>query len=222
MKHLFILAFIILFPFLLNAWHGYLKPARKSEIQHIDCSYIQGKLRPYTDDIIKVTESQGNTLKSMAGEGYKIVRNEMKKHLPSVYTIIEDYVSTLSYKGAKPMDCDKEKYCWFLRLYNKNGHFLDWHFDNNFTSGARYTLVCNIHVSPCNTSHFMTKERVVPSESGSGVIYNGTDVKHAISSQSDDCTRIALIVPMYENDQITLLGRWRKWARDISFQNLKL
>lgn len=231
MKYILILVFIIVFPFLLNFWHGYLKPAQISEIHRTDCSYIQNKLGHHIDDIIKVIESRGNKLDSSTNsnmsEGYKIVRNEIKKHLPEVYEIIEAYVSSLQYEQTRPMNCDKDKYCWFLRLYNKDGHFLDWHFDNNFTRGVRYTFVCNVYVSKCNTSHFMEKDKnnrmhVIPSESGSAVIYNGTDVKHAISSQTDDCVRIALIVPMYENEEKTLLGKWRQWARNISFHHLKL
>jgi hypothetical protein len=231
MKYIFIIVFIILFPFLLNTWHGYLKPAQKSEIQHMDCSYIQGKLRPYIDDIIKVIERRGtkldSTYNSNSSEGYKIIRNDMKKYLPEVFMIIEEYVSSLRYNESKPVSCDKDKYCWFLRLYNKDGHFLDWHFDNNFTVGPRHTFVCNIFISKCNTSHFMTKDmnnriHIISSESGSGVIYNGTDVKHAISSQTDDCVRVALIVPMYENEHMTFIGRWRKWARGIIYHHLKL
>ena len=231
MKYILILVFIIVSPFLLNAWHGYFKPAQDSEIHHVDCSYIQNKLSHHIDDIIKVIESRGTKLESTynsnSSEGYKIVRNDIKKNLPEVFKIIEEYVSSLNYNGARPVNCDKDKYCWFLRLYNKDGHFLDWHFDNNFTTGMRHTFVCNVFVSKCNTSHFMTKDRnnrmhIVPSDSGSGVIYNGTDVKHGISSQKDDCVRIALIVPMYENEHMTMLGTWRKWARGIMFHHLKL
>lgn len=223
--------FIILFPFLLNTWHGYLKPAQTSEIHQTDCSYIQNKLRHHIDDIIKVIESRGTKLESTSNsnssEGYKIVRNELQKYLPEVFMIIDEYVSSLSYNDSKPVSCDKDKYCWFLRLYNKDGHFLDWHFDNNFTVGLRHTFVCNIFISTCNSSHFMTKDvnnrmHVIPSESGSAVIYNGTDVKHAISSQTDNCARVALIVPMYENEHITFIGKWRKWARSIMFHYLKL
>jgi hypothetical protein len=219
---------LLLVPFLLNAWHGYFKPAQNSDVQRVDCSYVQDTLRPHVDDIIRVMETHGNKLSNpSASEGYKIVRDELKKYLPDVYARIEKYVSTLEYEGMRPMDCDEEKYCWFLRLYNKDGHFLDWHFDNNFTSGLRYTFVCNVFVSPCNTSHFLTRDnrnrmRVVQSEPGSGVIYNGTDVKHAISSQTNDCVRIALIVPLYENANVTLLGAWRKWARGIMYRHLKL
>jgi hypothetical protein len=168
-----------------------------------------------------------STSNSNSSEGYKIVRNELQKYLPEVFMIIEEYVSSLRYNDSKPVSCDKDKYCWFLRLYNKDGHFLDWHFDNNFTVGLRHTFVCNIFISTCNSSHFMTKDvnnrmHVIPSESGSAVIYNGTDVKHAISSQTDDCVRVALVVPMYENEHMTCIGKWRKWARGIMFHYLKL
>lgn len=233
MKYTVVVIIVLVFalPFLLNAWHGYFKPATNADIHHVDCTGIQDSLRQHVDDIITLMETHGNKLDSAsnsnASEGYKIVRDDIKKYAPEVYTIIEKYVSTLRHDDMTPMDCDKEKYCWFLRLYNKDGHFLDWHFDNNFTRGMRYTFVCNIFTSTCNTSQFMTRDRrnrmhVVQSEAGSGIIYDGTNVKHAISSQTDDCVRIALVVPLYENEDMTLLGRWRKWARGVTYHHLKL
>jgi hypothetical protein len=64
--------------------------------------------------------------------------------------------------------------------------------------------------------------RVINNTSGQGVFYNGSEVKHAISKQNENATRIALVVPFYEDDKLTYIGRWRKWARDIIYSTLKL
>ena len=231
-KRLLILLLIIfLFPFLLNLWHGYLKPAVEDEIDIIECKSLSESLRPHIDEMIPVIEEHGKSLNTKnnfnKSEGYKIVRNDIKTHLPHVFEIVENYLKSIEVKNMKMANCDTEKYCWFLRLYNKEGHFLDWHFDNNFTSGLRYTYVCNVYVSDNNESQFMVKNkhnrmRVISNTTGQGVFYNGSKVKHAISSQNKDAIRIALIVPYYENHTLTFIGAWRKWARDIIYSTLKL
>jgi len=222
---------IFLIPFLLNYWHGYLKPAEEDEIGAVDCKNLSESLKPHVGDIIRVIVNHGKSLDAKNNfnttEGYKIVRNDIKTHLPQVFEIIENYLKRIEVEHMSMADCDTEQYCWFLRLYNKEGHFLDWHFDNNFTSGLRYTYVCNVFTSDNNQSQFMVKNknnriRVISNTSGQGVFYNGSKVKHAISSQHNDAIRIALIVPYYEKHDLTFMGKWRKWARDIIYSNLTL
>ena len=54
------------------------------------------------------------------------------------------------------------------------------------------------------------------------MVYNGSDVKHSVSKQQNGCTRISLIIPLYENDSVTPLGWFRRIARNISDSVLKL
>jgi hypothetical protein len=226
-KTLLIIVFIILIPFILNLWNGYLKPAQSGKIEHVDCSTISNNLNPYVNDIIKLIQEHGNKTSAGPVEGYKLVRSTVKEKLPQVYNIIEEYVSKLNVDGLKPANCEREQYCWFLRLYNQKGHYIDWHFDNNFTNGLRKTYVCNVYISECNTSHLMTKDRykmirVDESRAGKGVVYNGSEVKHSVSRQNDGCIRISLIIPLYEDDSVSILGWFRRGARNISDKIFKL
>lgn len=229
---LLLLLFVFMVPFLMNMWHGYLKPPRDSNVTPVDCSQIQTVLEPYIEDIIRVIETYGNKVDAKtnlnSADGYKGTRQLIKDRLPGTFKKLEDYVSTITYKNMKPADCASEKYCWFLRVYNKEGHFVDWHYDNNFTRGLRYTFVCDVYSSECNTSHLLRQGRdkrihVTESKPGNGVVYNGSTVKHAISSQAPGgCTRVALVVPLYENGSVSIIGQWRRWARRCIFSSLNL
>lgn len=227
MRLLLLMLFLLLIPFLINLWNGYLKPAQSGKFKELDCSQISNSLNPYVNDIIRVAQEHGNKSSSNIVEGYKIKRCTIREKLPQVFEIIEEYVSTVRGNKVKPADCEREQYCWFLRLYNQSGHYIDWHFDNNFTSGVRKTYVCNVYTSPGNTSHLMTKDRydkvkINETKAGKGVLYNGSEVKHSVSKQTDGCTRISLIIPLYENDSVTVLGWFRRLARNVSDNVFKL
>lgn len=222
-----IIVFIILLPFILNLWDGYLKPAQSGKFKQLDCSQISNSLNPYVNDIVYLAEHHGKKSDSSAVEGYKITRSMVRDKLPQVFEIVEKYVSGVRSRKTKPADCEKEQYCWFLRLYNQSGHYIDWHFDNNFTNGKRKTYVCNVYASECNTSHLMTKDKndkvkIDESRSGKGVVYNGSEVKHSVSKQKAGCSRISLIIPLYEDDSVTALGWYRRIARNISDKLIKL
>jgi len=123
---------------------------------------------------------------------------------------------------------ESEEYKIFARLYEDDDDFLEWHYDNNFTVKKRYTLVIPVLIDDCNTSEFQIKDRKTQKEStvhislGEGVIYNGSEVYHKISKQTQGCKRMVIIIPMYENYYMTPLGHMRKFMRGVVYQNLKL
>jgi len=118
-----------------------------------------------------------------------------------------------------------EKYRIFARMY-KNGDFLDWHYDNNFTIGNRYTLVIPVLVKN-NTSEFMIKDRktgeekIVPIPIGKGVIYNGSITYHKIKKQINGI-RMVIIIPFYSNNKKTLIGEIREKFRNLTYKYLTL
>ena len=121
-----------------------------------------------------------------------------------------------------------EQYRIFSRLYEDDDDFLDWHYDNNFTKGKRYTLVIPVMVDECNTSEFMIKDRkteeeiLIPVQVGQGVIYNGTDVYHKITQQTKHCRRMVIIIPFYSNYEKGFLGDIRQFMRNVIYQQLTL
>tara|TARA_Y100000389_G_scaffold181390_1_gene196945 strand:- start:684 stop:1409 length:726 start_codon:yes stop_codon:yes gene_type:complete len=122
---------------------------------------------------------------------------------------------------------DSEKYRIFSRIYDNPNDFLDWHYDNNFTKGNRYTLAIPIFISKGNTSEFMIKDRktkeeiIVPMEIGKGVIYNGSEVYHKISKQTKNNKRIVIIIPFYTNNTKSLIGVIREVFRNFTNKHLE-
>jgi len=52
----------------------------------------------------------------------------------------------------------EEKYRIFARLYQDENDWLNFHYDNNFTKGLRYTVVIPLYYSSKNTCHFVIKD----------------------------------------------------------------
>ena len=123
---------------------------------------------------------------------------------------------------------DIEKYKIFARLYEDDGDHIDWHYDNNFTAGNRYTLVIPIIQDLTNTSEFMIKDRntqteiEVPLEVGQGVVYNGSITYHKITKQTGGSIRMVIIIPFYSNKNINFLNKIRMNVRNLLYKNLTL
>jgi hypothetical protein len=121
-----------------------------------------------------------------------------------------------------------EEYRIFAKLYEDENDFIDWHYDNNFTVGNRYTLVVPILVDSENASQFMIKdtqsgdEKIVPIPNGFGVVYNGTITYHKITKQKDGVRRLVVVIPFYSNYKKTVFGHTREYFRNIAFQQLAL
>ncbi len=129
--------------------------------------------------------------------------------------------------GEEVFFADKdEQYRIFARLY-EDGDFLDWHYDNNFTIGNRYTLVIPILIEN-NTSEFMIKdiktgeEKVIHIPIGKGVVYNGSITYHKISKQNKGGIRIVVVIPFYTDKTKTLFGKIREKVRNVTYKYLTL
>lgn len=238
-KKLFVIfLIIILYPLMLNIWDGYLKPPVNSNIHQVNCKSLSNDLMTDVPSIIETIQDHGSKLESKnnygSAEGYKAIRSVFESKLPRVCKTVDRHIEKLiqqccdtTGKKLVKANCLDEKYCWFMRLYNKDNHFLDWHFDNNFTKGLRFTMVNTIYVSDCNTSHFMIKDKynrihIEQSKQGLGVVYNGSDIKHAISTQTNNCTRIVIVVPLYETLEKSIIGKYRQALRNITYSALNL
>jgi len=100
----------------------------------------------------------------------------------------------------------------FGRLYEQGDH-IDWHYDQNMTTGRKYTGILNVHIPKCNTSHFEFREpcsgdvrRPVQTE-GTLFVYPGNEVFHHVTTQIGDdesCTRFVIIFGFSETRQRSL------------------
>ena len=103
-RTILIILFVILLPFILNLWNGYLKPAQSGKFKELDCSTISNSLNPYVNDIIHIAQNHGNKSTSGTVEVYKITRGTIKKKLPQVFKMIYEYVSKIRNAKMKPTD----------------------------------------------------------------------------------------------------------------------
>ena len=87
-RTILVVLFVILIPFILNLWNGYLKPAQSGKFKELDCTTISNSLNPYVNDIIHIAQNHGNKSSSGAVEGYKITRCTIKEKLPQVFNIV--------------------------------------------------------------------------------------------------------------------------------------
>ena len=64
---------ILLIPFILNLWNGYLKPAQSGKFKQLDCSQVSNSLNPYVNDIVYLAEHHGKKSDSSAVEGLSLI-----------------------------------------------------------------------------------------------------------------------------------------------------
>ncbi len=201
----------------------YLIPIPFPDQSIIECLYISLKKNGRRlDPSLNFNNSQGKKLNA----------NDLTIYCPQ---LIDWFLTKSLFNNAsnavgeslQPAD-ETEQYRIFARLYDDDKDFLNWHYDNNFTKGNRYTLVIPLLVDDCNTAEFQYKDRksqkeiIVKIPLGKGVLYNGSDVYHRITPQKKGCKRMVVIIPLYENYNKSLLGKLREKMRNITYQSLAL
>jgi len=165
-------------------------------------------------------------------QGTKINYMQILKFLPSLEKTLltPTLLESVRNKLQKSVNYGKHTniYRIFLRMYENDGDFLEWHYDNNFTKGARYTLVMPLYVDDCNTSNLLIKDRKDGFEKeillnvGQSVLYNGSEVYHRVTKQTQGCKRLVVIIPFYENEDYRPLGKIREKVRDVTDKVLSL
>ena len=198
-----------------------------NKIRYIKHNLPSSNLIFKLENIIKTTGDSLNPKWNLSNaKGKKLDYISIKKSIPE---IIDFYLTNEVLRKANQIlnkevsfAPESERYRIFVRLYENENDFLNWHYDNNFTAGKRYTLIFPLIIDNCNTSEFQIKDRKDSSikefkiKLGEGVIYNGTNVYHRITKQNKYCRRLVVIIPLYENYNISFLGKIRKLTRDIT------
>jgi hypothetical protein len=165
-------------------------------------------------------------------QGKKINYNLIKEYCPGIvdFYLTNEMIEHVSKHLDKKISFadDSEKYRIFARLYNDESDFINWHYDNNFTRGERYTLVIPIILDDCNTSQFIYKDRFTQQDVtveiplGKGVIYNGSEAYHMISKQTQNCKRMVVIIPFYTNYSKSIFGEIRQFFRNLIYRQISV
>lgn len=226
-----ILVCIVLF---LNYWHGkHFKPCDKctpNEVFLVDVPELDEYCVSVLENEIRNRGTRLNPeLNFSNAQGRKLNFNQLPTCIKKFYETYEfEHIVSNVVKERVTYAPHTEQYRIFARLYEDDDDFLEWHYDNNFTKGNRYTLVIPVLVDDCNTAEFMIKDRKTQKESiikvpvGQGVLYNGTEVYHKITQQTKGCRRMVVIIPFYANYEKGILGELRQTMRNITYQQLTL
>lgn len=166
-----------------------------------------------------------------AANGLKFNYQQLEKYCPAIidYVMKSELINFCSIIVKKQLYMlANDRYQMFARLYKNKTDFIDWHYDNNFSSGLRYTLIIPLHVDECNTSELMVinqktclKHNIILS-TGEAVLFDGSNVCHHITQQNEGCKRLTLIIPLYENPKLNLYGKTMTFIRNIGFDIFKL
>ena len=202
----------------------------KSNLYFINCK-ISNKIRKRILNLFNKDHTKLNNIFNFT-KGSKINYNQIKYYDPDIinYFLNNNILNKCKKVLNKNIQFapNSEKYKLFFRLYENDGDKLDWHYDNNFTKGKRYTLIIPLFANKCNTSKLMIKDRQTGIEKkisiplGKGILFNASTVFHKVSPQTNGCRRLVAIIPLYENYNLSYFGKSRKNIRDISFKLLSL
>jgi len=222
------------FVLFLNYWHGkHFKPCdtcTPNEIFLVDVPELSDECTSILEHEIRNRGTRLNPeLNFSNAQGRKLNFNQLPECIKNFYETREFEGIVSNTLGERVTFAPhSEQYRIFARLYEDDDDFLEWHYDNNFTKGNRYTLVIPVLVDDCSTAEFMIKDRKTRGESivkvplGQGVLYNGSDVYHKITQQTKGCRRMVVIIPFYANYEKGFLGELRQFVRNVTYQKLTL
>lgn len=135
------------------------------------------------------------------------------KHLTSTITSIINeptYITPLHL----PTSCS-------VLIYEKQGDFINWHYDVNYYKGRFFTLL--IPLSRNNTcTSFIYKKANMATEKidinpGSAILFEGEHVFHMASKLCKDQTRVMISMQFVTNDSIRPMSRCLMWLKDIAY-----
>jgi hypothetical protein len=130
----------------------------------------------------------------------KLYNNEF---LNKVSNILD--VSTIYFQ-----DPDKNPMNFVIKLYKKNS-FFDYHFDDNYSLGTRYTIVIPLYYNRYNMSNLKiinknNREETVKIAIGNFIIYKGGKIYHCVSKQHERGVRLSLIINLTTNKEKNFVG----------------
>jgi len=233
---LFLCILFLLFIFIcMNYYYGKQFHPCASSCKEKEVFYVDVKPLPYhlVNILYNAIRKNGSQLNPKYNngnaKGKKMNYYELPKDIRDfcIDDTIRQSVSTILHESVDYAD-ETERYRIFARLYEDESDFLDWHYDNNFTAGNRYTLVVPVLVDSGNTSEFMIKdqktreEKTIPIPLGKGVVYNGSITYHSITKQTKGQRRLVIIIPFYTNYKKTWIGSIRQVIRNITDDTLTI
>ena len=120
------------------------------------------------------------------------------------------------------IDPNIEPLSFTMQLYTNND-FMSYHFDTNFSTGSRYTVLIPLFINQYNESYLTIKNKKkeeipIDISLGTGIVYNGDKVYHKVSKQSEKGQRITLIINLTTNKNYSYFGKLLQKLRNYMLE----
>jgi hypothetical protein len=117
-----------------------------------------------------------------------------------------------------------------ILAYTRPGDRIGWHFDHNFYKGRHFTALLtlvNTGAQPdqLSSARFLVErdgqEIYVPTPENTFVLFEGAEVRHAVSAQGEAETRIVLSMTFCTNPQATTLSDLQRRFKDVAYFGIR-
>ncbi len=224
-----IISIIILFPQIINIYKGLKFKKTKEKVHFMNVSKInKNEIKILIKKIIEEGTVLDGKLNNSNSKGRKITWKLLPTFLKTEFMTNSLLKNASNIIGEElNFAPETEQYRLFVRLYQDEDDWLNYHYDNNFTNGKRYTVVIPLYYSSKNTSKFVIKnsnyeDEIIDIPIGRAAIYNGSEIYHKITKQTKNQKRLVLIIPLYTDYSQSRLDVIRQKYRGFFYKIMKL
>ena len=164
----------------------------------------------YRSKLLKLSETNGIRIEIPKKHQKNISYNELKKEVPDIDDWYESLSSVLSpyideTLKVVPKDI-KTRIC--LVVYEKEGDYIDWHFDTNHYNGRFFTLLIPISTeATCGNYVYKDhneKEEIIEVEKSQAIFFEGDKVYHRGKELCANQRRVILSLTFVTDDSMNV------------------
>ena len=152
----------------------------------------------YINILFKLSKEKGLRVEIPKKHQKNISSSTIIEHLPEIEQQYQSYTTLLSKYIGEPVKVlpNDIKNRITLVVYEKEGDYIDWHFDTNHYTGRFFTLLIPITLEPtCSSYQYRNhkeKDLVVEIGKDQGILFEGDKVYHRGKMLSKDQYRVIL------------------------------
>jgi hypothetical protein len=164
----------------------------------------------YRSKLLKLSETHGIRIEIPKKHQKNISYDTLKKEVPDIdswYTSLLPILSPYIDDTLKVVPQDiKTRIC--LVVYEKEGDYIDWHFDTNHYDGRFFTLLIPVSTeSTCGNYVYKDsneKEQILEVEKSQAIFFEGDKVYHRGKELCANQRRVILSMTFVTNDSMNL------------------
>lgn len=164
----------------------------------------------FRNKLLKISETKGKRIEIPKKYQKNISYDELKKELPDIdewYNSLPMVLSPYLNDTLKVVPSDiKTRIC--LVVYEKEGDYIDWHFDTNHYDGRFFTLLVPVSTeSTCGNYVYRDhneNEQIVEVEKSQAIFFEGDKVYHKGKELCANQRRVILSMTFVTNDTMNL------------------